>query len=75
MLLQTRGRMSAARLADELEVCERTIYRDIVALSTAGVPIYGEAGYEGGYQLLDSYRTNLTQATNRSQPSFSGSGP
>jgi predicted DNA-binding transcriptional regulator YafY len=43
-----------------LEVCERTIYRDIVALSTAGVPVYGEAGREGGYQLLDSYRTNLT---------------
>jgi predicted DNA-binding transcriptional regulator YafY len=60
MLLQTRGRMSASRLASELEVCERTIYRDIVALSTAGVPIYGEAGHDGGYQLLDSYRINLT---------------
>lgn len=60
MLLQTRGRLSAARLADELEVCERTIYRDIVALSTAGVPVYGEAGHDGGYQLLESYRTNLT---------------
>ena len=60
MLLQTRGRMSAARLAVELEVSERTIYRDIVALSSAGVPVYGEAGSAGGYQLLDSYRTNLT---------------
>lgn len=60
MLLQTRGRMSAHQLARELEVCERTIYRDIVALSTAGVPVYGEAGPNGGYQLLDSYRTNLT---------------
>lgn len=60
ILLQTRGRMSAGQLAVELEVCERTIYRDIVALSTAGVPVYGEAGPNGGYQLLDSYRTNLT---------------
>ena len=63
MLLQSRGRMTARQLAEELEVCERTIYRDIVALSAAGVPVYGEAGLEGGYQLLDSYRTNLTGLT------------
>ena len=60
ILLQTRGRLSAGQLARELEVSERTIYRDMVALSTAGVPVYGEAGRDGGYQLLDSYRTNLT---------------
>jgi predicted DNA-binding transcriptional regulator YafY len=63
ILLQTRGRMSAAQLASELEVCERTIYRDIVALSTAGVPVYGEVGPSGGYQILDSYRTDLTGLT------------
>ena len=63
MLLQTRGRMTAARLAEELDVSERTIYRDIDALCIAGVPVYAERGQGGGYALLDSYRTNLTGLT------------
>ena len=60
LLLQTRGRMPAWRLAQELEVSERTVYRDIAALSTAGIPVYGEAGPQGGFSLVDSYRTSLT---------------
>jgi len=60
MLLQTRGRMTARDLASELEVSERTIYRDIVALGTAGVPIYAERGPGGGVSLIEHYRSDLT---------------
>jgi predicted DNA-binding transcriptional regulator YafY len=60
MLLQTRGSMTAQELSRELEVSERTIYRDIEALGASGVPVYAESGPGGGCSLLDSYRTTLT---------------
>jgi len=63
MLLQSRGRITATELAGELEVSVRTIYRDIEALSTAGVPVYTERGPGGGCVLVEGYRTSLTGLT------------
>lgn len=63
LLLQTRGRMTADALAAELDVSVRTIYRDIEALHCSGVPLYGEAGHDGGYRLVAGYRTPLTGLT------------
>jgi predicted DNA-binding transcriptional regulator YafY len=61
--LQARGRLTASAMAEELEVSERTIYRDIDQLSAAGIPVIADRGRTGGFKLTDGFRTQLTGLT------------
>jgi predicted DNA-binding transcriptional regulator YafY len=63
MLLQTKGKMTSRQLAKELEVSSRTIIRDMIALNTAGIPVTSEPGKEGGYSLVENFRSSLTGLT------------
>lgn len=60
LLLQAHRQLSSRALAERLEVSERTIHRDMEALSVSGIPVVAERGTNGGWSLLGEYRTNLT---------------
>jgi predicted DNA-binding transcriptional regulator YafY len=63
LILQARGRITAAQLAEELEVSERTARRDLDALAMAGIPVYPQAGRGGGWSLVGGARTDLSGLT------------
>jgi predicted DNA-binding transcriptional regulator YafY len=60
LLLQSQRQMSAAKLAEKLDVSERTIQRDMESLALAGIPVLAERGRAGGWSLVEGYRSNLT---------------
>ncbi|MDQ0575079.1 helix-turn-helix transcriptional regulator [Agromyces albus] len=63
LLMQARGKVTAAELAEELEISVATARRDLEALSAAGIPVYPQAGRGGGWQLLGGARTDLSGLT------------
>ncbi|MEV4477478.1 MULTISPECIES: helix-turn-helix transcriptional regulator [Nonomuraea] len=76
LLMQARGRVTAAELAEELEVSVATARRDLEALSAAGVPVYPQAGRGGGWRLLGGARTDLSGlSSSEAQALFLLAGP
>jgi predicted DNA-binding transcriptional regulator YafY len=60
LFMQARGRVTAADLAQELEVSVATARRDLEALAAAGIPVYPQPGRGGGWSLVGGARTDLT---------------
>jgi predicted DNA-binding transcriptional regulator YafY len=76
LLLQTRGRVTVAEVARELEVSDRTARRDLEALGTAGVPVYSSPGRGGGWSLVGGARTDLSGLTvDEARALFLAAGP
>jgi predicted DNA-binding transcriptional regulator YafY len=76
LLLQSRGRVTAAEVAEELEVSVATARRDLEALAMAGIPVYPQAGRGGGWSLLGGARTDLSGLTSgEAEALFSLVGP
>ncbi|MCM4076080.1 helix-turn-helix transcriptional regulator [Paractinoplanes hotanensis] len=76
LLMQSRGRVTAAELATELEVSVATARRDLEALSAAGIPVYPQPGRHGGWQLVGGARTDLSGLTDaEAQALFLLAGP
>ncbi|HEX7094857.1 MAG TPA: WYL domain-containing protein [Acidimicrobiales bacterium] len=63
LMLQRRGQVTAAEVAAELEISERTARRDLEALGMAGLPVYSQQGRNGGWKLLGGARTDLSGLT------------
>ena len=63
LLIQSRGRLTAAELAEELEVSVATARRDLEAMSAAGIPVYPHPGRGGGWSLVGGARTDLSGLT------------
>jgi predicted DNA-binding transcriptional regulator YafY len=63
LFLQSKGKVTAAEVADELEVSVRTARRDLEALSIAGIPVYSQPGRNGGWSLVGGARTDLSGLT------------
>ncbi len=63
LVLQSRGRITAAELAAELEISQRTARRDLEGLALAGVPVYSQPGRGGGWELVGGARTDLSGLT------------
>jgi predicted DNA-binding transcriptional regulator YafY len=59
LLLQAHGRLTSRELAKRLEVSERTMHRDMEALSASGVPVFAMRGSRGGWQLDEGWRTQV----------------
>ena len=63
LMIQRRGRVTAAQVADELEISVATARRDLEALSMAGIPVYSQPGRGGGWSLIGGATTDLTGLT------------